>query len=103
MFFKPNYIKKSSHTHARIMTAFCYLHCDSFLTAELVKQIDGIDFFGNITHQKVDIVLRNLQTTVTEKPRKGYHIATVNDPLSCKGMAVSMNAGGLNAAPFVVL
>jgi len=39
---------------------------------------------------------------VTEKPRKRYHVAAVQYPLSCKGMAVSVNAGGLNATPLIV-
>ena len=47
-----------------------FLHFDSFLIAEFIKQIDGIDFFGNVAYQEIDIVLRDLQTTVTEKPRK---------------------------------
>ena len=38
--------------------------------SEFIKQIDGIDFFGNIAYQEIDIILRDLQTTVTEKPRK---------------------------------
>ena len=46
-----------------------FLHSDSFLIAEFIKKIDGIDFFGNVAYQKIYVVLRNLQTTMTEKPR----------------------------------
>ena len=82
----------------RIFLQFYFL-----LATEFIKQIYGINFFCDITHQEIDIILRDLQTTVTEKPRKRYHVAAVQNPLSCKGMTVSVNTGGLNAAAFVIL
>ena len=77
-------------------------HSDLFLAAEFVKQIDRVDFLGHIADQKIDIVLRDLKATVTEKARKGYHIAAVQNPLPRKGMAISVNAGRFHAAPLVV-
>jgi hypothetical protein len=78
------------------------LHFYSFSVAKLIKQVYGINLFGYIAYQKVYIVLCNLQATMTEKSGEGYHVAAVQNPLSCKCMTVSVNTGGFNPSPLIV-
>ena len=69
-------MKKAVISDAKIPLPWL-LHFDSLFITEFVKQIDVINLFCYITHQKVYIILSDLQTAMTEKSGEGYHVATV--------------------------
>ena len=70
---------------------------------ELIKNIELIYLLCHLADEKIDIVLGDVQATMPEQFRKRNDIATVDDPLFCKGMPISMNTGSLYTSALIIL
>ena len=69
---------------------------------ELIKNIELIYLLCHLADEKIDIVLGDVQATMPEQFRKRNDIATVNDPLFCEGMPISMNTGSFNTTALII-
>ena len=69
---------------------------------ELIKYIEFVYLVCYIADEKIDIVLSDIETRVSEQFRKRNDIATVNDPLLGKGMPISMNARSLYTTALII-
>ena len=58
---------------------------------ELIKHIEFSYLLCYLADKKIDIVLGNVQATMPQQLREQNDIATVDDPLFCKCMPISMN------------
>ena len=59
---------------------------------ELIKNIEFVNLFCDLTDEKIDIVLGDIETTVPKQFRERNDIAAIDDPLLGEGMTISMDA-----------
>ena len=77
-------------------------HPDSLLRRELVQQVDFLYLFSQIGHEKIEIILRDIQIAVPKNLRQRNNISSIQHPLSRKRMPVSMYSCLLNSTTFII-
>lgn len=77
-------------------------HQNSFFSVELIQHVDLVHLLCHVADQKMNVILRDVQTAMTEKLGEGNDVTAIEDPLLCKGMTVPMNSRCFNASPFII-
>lgn len=77
-------------------------HPNPFLSIKLIQHVKFINLFCHIADQKMNVILCDVQTAMTEKLGERYNIAAIQDPLLCEGVSIPMNPRRFNTAFFII-
>ena len=82
---------------------FIFIHFYLLLGGELINQIQFFNLFAHIRSKQIKIILSYFQTAMPKNLWKGNDIATIQNPLLCKCVSVTMNASRFDASRLVVV
>ena len=75
---------------------------NSFSIRKLPQKVNFLNLLCKLADKQIYIILCDTQTTVSQKSGEGYDVTSVQYPLLCKGVSVSVYSGGFNASAFVI-
>ena len=78
------------------------LHLNTIPAGKFRNQINFLNLLCKLADKQIYIILCDTQTTVSQKSGEGYDVTSVQYPLLCKGVSVSVYSGGFNTSAFVI-